>query len=496
MSESVLPTRSVIYVRISDDRGGEALGVGRQEADARALAERLGWGVMDEVIVENDTSAFKRKRVKVPGGRTQLRVIRPGFRRVIDLLDSGAADGLIAYDLDRTARDPRDLEDLIDVVESRTPPVSVRSVTGSLRLDNDADVTMARVMVAVANKSSRDTARRVSRKNDELAQAGVYAGGGARRYGYAKDGMTLIEGEVEVIREMVARVLDGESVNAICKDLNARDVRPVKAARWSTQTVIGILRSGRIAGLREHRGEVVGPAAWPAVIDAKQRIEVLARLEALSHGRGKMPLRYWCGWLLWCGRCDGPLTGGYNGLERHRYWCATNREPAGCGRIAISGTKVEAWVTEQVFAYLDRPDVAEALAVGTERVATSETRRLMEDDDRALRELAEAYGQKQIGMAEWLQARAPIDKRLKVYSQALRAVLPPTARRVLAADDREAAWAALSPFDKRDLVRTLLATGGYDGWTVAPADTTKARAFDPERLTLRALSEVPASITP
>ena len=44
---------------------------------------------------------------------------------------------------------------------ARAPGIEIRSVSGSLRLDNDGDITMARVLVTMANKSSRDTSRRV-----------------------------------------------------------------------------------------------------------------------------------------------------------------------------------------------------------------------------------------------------------------------------------------------------------------------------------------------
>src|SRR3954463_5738500 len=114
------PTRAVLLVRISDDKAGDAGGVGRQEEDGRALADRLGWNIA-EVVIENDTSAYKRRKVRLPDGSTALRTLRPGFRSILDKLASGECDGLLAYDLDRTARDPRDLEDLIDIVESKTP---------------------------------------------------------------------------------------------------------------------------------------------------------------------------------------------------------------------------------------------------------------------------------------------------------------------------------------------------------------------------------------
>jgi len=40
-------TRAAIYCRISRDKVGAGLGVERQQADCRALAERLGWSVVE-----------------------------------------------------------------------------------------------------------------------------------------------------------------------------------------------------------------------------------------------------------------------------------------------------------------------------------------------------------------------------------------------------------------------------------------------------------------
>src|SRR5690606_18878142 len=210
------PERAVLLLRISyrkpedededqmsdaDRRRAEfSKGIGRQEEDARALAARLGWQIA-KVIPEDDTSAFKRRKIKLPDGSTALRTVRPGFRAALAGLASGEYDGLIADDLDRVARDPRDLEDLIDVRDPRRPRIPVESVTGSLRLANDADVTMARVMVAVANKSSRDTARRVARKHEELAAEGKPGGGGFRGYGFTEQ-YEVIQDEARILCEI------------------------------------------------------------------------------------------------------------------------------------------------------------------------------------------------------------------------------------------------------------------------------------------------------
>jgi hypothetical protein len=81
-----------IYLRLSDARLEEALD-GR-EAKLRAEADRLGWDV-HRVVIENDlspngkASAFKRKKITLPNGRTELRTVRPGFRSVLGDIMAG-----------------------------------------------------------------------------------------------------------------------------------------------------------------------------------------------------------------------------------------------------------------------------------------------------------------------------------------------------------------------------------------------------------------------
>ena len=90
--------------------------------------------------------------------------MRPGFREMLDDITTGRVNGLLAEDLDRIVRDPRDLEDLLDACA--LTGASARSLSGSLTLTDggtEAEKSMARVLVAMANKASADTARRVSR---------------------------------------------------------------------------------------------------------------------------------------------------------------------------------------------------------------------------------------------------------------------------------------------------------------------------------------------
>lgn len=319
------PTQAIRLVRISDARDDDTHGVDGQAGDLQEFGGRIGWRFgppATHLLIENDTSAFKRRMVcraclrprrecPCPGeaGETVLRTWRPKFRLALEMLRDGRADGLMAVDLDRACRDPRDLEDLIDVVESRRPRIPVESKTGSLRLANDADVTMARVMVAVANKSSRDTTRRVSAQHHRDAAEGKYRGG-RRRYGWEQDGVTPRIFEQEIIRWAAESVLAGVSLRYLVRHLTGHHVPTVTGAQWSTTTLRDILLRPSNAGLsvwtdpetkKRHEYE----AQWAPVIPVDQWRAVVSVLTDPERRTTPGNKPRWLGSLLYrCGACE------------------------------------------------------------------------------------------------------------------------------------------------------------------------------------------------
>jgi site-specific DNA recombinase len=473
----VLPSRmsanrcAAIYVRISDDKAEDAAGVARQEADCRALAERQGWQV-GEVYVENDTSAYKRKTVRLPDGSTGLRVVRPAFRKMLDALTSGALDAVVGYDLDRIARDPRDLEDLIDVVESRKIPT--RAVTGSLDLGTDAGITMARVMVAIANKSSRDSSRRIARKHLELAGQGKTGGGGIRSFGYERDGVTVNEAEAQAVREIADRLLAGSSLVGVAQWLNEAGVPTVRGGAWQNRSVHAVVTKPRVAGLRVHRGEVVGKAAWPPILDQGTWERVLLTLEGRARGHSNR-LQRWLSGALLCGKCNHRLSGSQQARGRgHRYWCATPR--GGCGGIAIDAPSAEDTVEAMVLAYLARPDVLSDLRSATTTQAGDKARREAQADEQQLRELATLWAVRDITTAEYMAARKEIEARLNQWRGLIRAALPGVVRELVSGDVQEI-WQRLLPAQRQEVVRVVFPAG----IRVQPSQE-RFQSFDPRRL--------------
>ncbi len=127
--------RAGIYCRISRDKVGAGLGVERQQADCRALAERLGWSVVD-VFTDNDISAYRGKP-------------RPAYRTMLDAIRTGRVDAVIAWHHDRLHRSPRELEEYISACEPRSVPTYCVKA-GELDLTTASGRMTARITGAVA----------------------------------------------------------------------------------------------------------------------------------------------------------------------------------------------------------------------------------------------------------------------------------------------------------------------------------------------------------
>ncbi|MCI4357409.1 MAG: recombinase family protein [Thermoplasmata archaeon] len=374
-----------LYLRLSDARIEEALD-GR-EVKLRGKADDLGW-IINRVVVENDAarrvdgklrpaSAFKRRIVRdrdgapvldPDTGRPITRVIRPGWQSVIADLKTGRASAVLAEDLDRVCRDPRDLEDLIDACEARR--ASARSLSGSLTLTDggtDGEITFARMMVTMANKSSRDTRRRVTEKNETLN--GNSYRGGPRPFGYvpAHDtekyhrNLLVVPDEAEVLRQAADDILRrGISLQAIVRDLRERGVPTVSGASWKPAILRNALLKPTVAGLALHRG-VLKDAPWPAILDRDVWERLKAKLEDPERctNTGNEPK-----WLLSgiakCGVCADGTTVRTSGSDLHNsgpgYTCTSGKR-----HMRRSTRYADALVAGLIVARLEMDDARDLL---------------------------------------------------------------------------------------------------------------------------------------
>ncbi|MDG4834001.1 recombinase family protein [Solwaraspora sp. WMMD1047] len=450
-------------------------------------------------------SAFKRRKVRLPDGSTVLRVIRPGFRRLLDRLRSGQSQAVLAVDLDRTVRDPRDLEDMIDVMQEVR--ANAQSLSGSLRFTDggtDAEITLARVMVTMGNKSSRDTSRRVSAERLRQAMNGQW-GGGRRPFGFCSGppqvgggdpqtyvcawhggrdcvaGVTRIDSECGLIADWSQRVLEGVTLRALAAEVRTAKVATVAGGTWSAETVREILLRPRNAGFMVHDGEILEgvTAPWDPITEPAVFFAVRDLLTDPSRRVGPGAAPRWLGTGVYrCGICtppgtdtDRPMTVQVTlGGRVPRYRCKE------FGHLTRNQAHVDAAVVAHVLYALTHPRAFELLAEPTPEVDAEGLRaqraaigqrltRILDDELRGL-ETREYARQARRQCAAMI---AEIDEQLNVNAGS-----DPLARFVNAPDPVKA-WRDAPLADKRVVIDRLMTV------TILPSGR-KGRGFDPAAL--------------
>lgn len=336
--------RSAIYVRISDDREGKALGVARQERDCRALCEAAGWDVV-AVLSDNDVSAYRNVR-------------RPGYESLLTGLRDGSWDVVVAWHPDRLHRSPIELETFIDVIEQAKVKVATVEA-GNYDLSTPTGRMTARVVGAVARHESEHKASRLRSKHAELARAGKSAGGG-KAFGFEPDRVTIRESEAALIREAAQAVLDGASLRAVCRSWEKAGAVTQKGGPWSVTVVRRILMSARIAGVREHDGQTF-EAEWPAIVDYQTVLRLRSILTDPSRNKRHRVRKYLLtGGLAICGECRRPLVARPKDGGARCYVCSTGNGFTGCGKIRRLAEPLEEDVAGRLIRYLERlPDSIE-----------------------------------------------------------------------------------------------------------------------------------------
>ncbi len=457
---------AAIYCRISQDREGAGLGVERQRADCAAVARQRGWNV-SATYVDNDVSAFSGKR-------------RPEYRRMLHDIQDGQVDAIIAWHTDRLHRSPRELEEFIDICEAHH--VHVETVrAGELDLKTPAGRAVARTLGAWARYESEHKSERVRRKKAEMASKGLPLGGGYRCYGYAPDRMNLVPHEADILREVVDRVLAGDTLNALCRDLNTRGEKTSTGGRWQCPGLRALLIRPRIAGISDHRTAGRVKAQWPAIVAEDKWTRVVAILtDPARRTRPGAPRRHLLSGLLRCGECGGRLSAHprRSGTKRFvLYHCVLFGDRArGCGRVGVSAHLVEPYVVEAVLSTLEgvvlQPEAVPSAQDGADVDAHAA-------DQGQLDELASLYATRAINAREWVRARSAIEDRIternsriadRVDDRRLRDLL---SRKI----DLRAAWPSFTVEQQRSILALVL-----DRVTVSRA-ATNHRRFDPERLT-------------
>jgi DNA invertase Pin-like site-specific DNA recombinase len=392
-----MPKAVAVYARISQDRGGEGLGVQRQLIDCRAEAKRRGWDVAEE-YVDDDISAYSGK-------------LRPAYRQMLDHIRDGTRDGVIVWHLDRLHRRPIELEEFVQTC-TKAGLTNVVTLHGDFNLGSGDGLLVARLLSAVAANESDSKRRRGRRKALEVAEAGKPHMGGPRAFGYLSDKVTVEPTESSALLAVAERALAGESLTSLSRWLAENDVRTVTGRPWRTPVLRQMLLNPRYSGLRTHHGDILGPAIWPAILPEGMGERLRQLLTEPSRRTNRSARTYLLSGMCRCSLCDHKMYSMMR-YETRRYLCLSGQDFGGCGSMTITAEPLEQIIAEAVLYRLDTPELANALAGRVPNPAQSTALRNAIDDDVAqLEELTQLYATRSITAVEWVQARSAIETRL------------------------------------------------------------------------------------
>ncbi len=473
-----------IYCRLSrkKTRSRTDKTVERQEALCRKYAAEQGLAIAEgHLYVDPHRSAWK------PDGKREAwdAMIAAGQRREFD--------GLLAYKVDRFARNVRDAEDLVDLAGKRRVVVDGPH-SGQIDLSTASGRHRFREAAVQAAAESDNTSERVKDALAERAANGLLLGGG-RLFGFEvlsdvraeEDDVDARQkpDEVELIREAAARLLAGEHLAHIAAFLNERGITTVRGGQWNGRNLGRTLGAARYGGVATFNGKEVGQAAGDPVLDADTYAQVQAVLAGRRRGRRATGLWPLTG-VLRCGCCTtttSPRTMAGHTSSRNgarQYICA--RSNGGCGRTVMA-VPVEEIVKARVLADANDPElVAELSAEGAElsearAAASTQVERL----DKMLADLEERRALEQIRLHAYEAAKRVLDKRITAAEAALEVLGAPATLGSGIGAILPAEYDAMTPAEVK-----LLIAGLHLEITVLPVGPGAVRnRFDPRRVQIR-----------
>lgn len=436
--------RVALYLRQSQDRSGEQLGIDRQRDDCQRLIAARGWTVAAE-FVDNDVSALSRKP-------------RPQFNTMMARVDAGEFDVIVSRHMDRLLRRLAELENVIERCQS-TGTTIVTAADG-IDTGTDGGRTVARIMASIAQG---EVERKAARHRSAAMQAAKQGRriGGRRPFGYDADGVTVRSAEAALIRQGFADFLAGESFGEIARRWQSAGQRTPQGNDWTRYAVREVLLNPRYCALRRHvpTGDlaamrkdperfIVGPAAWPAIVDEPTWRAVARTMSSDDRRRAPVAAKGLLTGLGVCGVCGETVQRSGASVDAPQYRCRSRQH------VTRQAQPVDDYVTEVVLERLSQPDAAKLwtaeLPDAAALMAEADTLRRRRDD------IAVDYADGAMDRAQFRAANERVLARLAEYEAQIAAAGSASPLAIVAAGDVRAEWERLSVTQRRNIIAALM----------------------------------------
>lgn len=340
--------RAAIYARISRDKRDEGETLDGQIALCEKLAAKHGLTVVATYREPDGTGASEKSKSRD----------RVEYDKMLAAARAREFEYILAYADDRLTRRPKELEELIEIVEETGLKFHTHRYE-NYDLSSGQGIMAARILGVVAAGEARTISERQKATFERKAYEGKPKRQRQRPFGWEDDGTTIRESEACLIREAVEEIKAGASIASIQHKWNQAGVRtavdPEQSKKeekpdgqWEWSVVYRVLLGWRTAGIRtRHRqplrdaeGQLVR-GAWDRIISTEDREQALAMLSRLSRKKlrtGSWPLAG----ILRCGECTKPLYGQLPSGTRSRAIYACKK-----GHVGISAGLLEQYLIKE-----------------------------------------------------------------------------------------------------------------------------------------------------
>ncbi len=305
---------------------------------------------------------------------------RPAYEDMCADISAGIVNRVVVWDLDRLYREPRELEDLVDLCDQHG--VDLASVGGDVDLSSPSGRMFARMKGTVAKYECEQKSARQRAANRKRAENGK--AWNVRAFGY--DGNKLVQAEADAIRQASLDLIDGATLYGIAADWNKAGLTTPKGYLWSGTSVREVLTRARNAGLAVHdvhgaaranRGKSLKerisaailegkPVAWPAIVDRATFDAVLTTLSNPERHSGKKQARaYLLSGLAYCELCGRRMGTGLRMTKKNTKRPVYQCKWVGCGKVTRDLAKTDALVVDNITTMLASPDATQLFARGT-----------------------------------------------------------------------------------------------------------------------------------
>ena len=445
----------VVYTRISLDRFGDASAVERQREDALKLVELRGWNLIAE-YQDNDISAAGKKD-------------RPGFNRLIESINTGTVDAVVAWSFDRLARNRRDELLLIEACQSHS--VTLALVRGSdIDMSTPAGRMVADIMATTARHEIEVKSDRQKRANLQRAKQGR-PHIAQRPFGYESNGIDIIQEEAEMLSWGYSQIIAGASLRAVARHWNKQGTLTTAGNNWSGQTVRDTLLNPRYMGYRYYLGERVAKAVWAPIVSEDIFEAAKAVLTDPKRTTAKdRTIKFLLTNIAECGRCDdgSKVSTARTQHGKRNYKCTVR------GNLTRGAEPIDELTEAVIIERLSQPDASKLLESESPKVDLSVLRDESNAQRRRMSEAAQLFADGKIQGSQLQTITSSCEERIgELEQQIAESVTASPLTGLIGAEDVRAVWDDLDVSLKREVVRTL-----FERVVIEPVKQG-ARIFDP-----------------